>query len=203
MDTGTKTSQTLNSRSSQSSGEDRHLMKQKQSPWRLEGESQSCLLRIRDRFTEVHRGVTSGQDLESGTGIWQVEKARNVGWCEEGKSFHLDEKARTRPQRHKDDGNSQREHGNTAAARAGFSGSPRVLVKHRLLPCQVQEFLLSWVCGAIQGSAFLSSHQMVSCCWSGGHTLTEHQILTTRPPGSIGVTFWGLSHWRWWRMCGG
>ena len=26
-------------------------------------------LRIRDRFTEVHRGVTSGQDLESGTGI--------------------------------------------------------------------------------------------------------------------------------------
>ena len=129
MDTGTKTSQTLNSRSSQSSGEDRHLTKQKQSPWRLEDESQSCLLRIRDRFTEVHRGVTSRQDLESGTGIWQVEKARSVGWCEEGKSFHLDEKAWTRPQRHKDDGNSQREHDNTAAARAGFSGSPRVLVK--------------------------------------------------------------------------
>ena len=133
MDTGTKTSQTLNSRSSQSRGEDRHL-KQEQSPWSLDSDSQSCRLRIRDRFTEVHRAVMSGQDLGSETGTWQVGKARSVGRCEEGNSFHSDEKARARPQRHKDDGNSQRQHSKTDAAHAGFSGSPRVLVKTQIAP---------------------------------------------------------------------
>ena len=34
---------------------------------------------------------------------------------------------------------------------------PECWLKHRLLPHLVQEFLLPWVCGTIQGSAFLSA----------------------------------------------
>ena len=174
-------------------------MKQEQSPWSLDSDSQSCRLRIRDRFTEVHRGVMSGQDLGSETGTWQVGKARSVGRCEEGKSFYLDEKAWARPQRHKDDGNSQRQHGKTDAAHAGFSGSPWVLVKTQIapppgsgVPASVGVWYHPRICISL-------SHQMVWCCWSRGCTLTEHRILTTRPPGSIGATLWELPHWRWWR----